>query len=153
VFFDSLGLQWEYEPEGYELDGFVRYLPDFLVKYPGEPDVWFEVKASLSSISEDEFRKIKKFAEAVTDKVILLDGTPDMKMYHQIYSELSYPIKPLSPTEMGCALWSGKGRIWVDGAEYFDPKWAWDSRALPVLQKAVNAARSARFEYGQNGTT
>ena len=28
VFFDALGIEWEYEKEGYNLDG-VRYLPDF----------------------------------------------------------------------------------------------------------------------------
>lgn len=29
MFFDALGLKWEYEPEGFELGGGVRYLPDF----------------------------------------------------------------------------------------------------------------------------
>jgi len=28
VFFDALGIVWEYEREGFELDG-LRYLPDF----------------------------------------------------------------------------------------------------------------------------
>lgn len=44
VFFDALGIQWEYEPEGFEkrIDGeLVRYLPDFWL-----PDscTWVEVK-------------------------------------------------------------------------------------------------------------
>ena len=36
VFFDALGIKWEYEPEGYELPGGIRYLPDFyLPKWQG----------------------------------------------------------------------------------------------------------------------
>ena len=45
VFFDALGIAWEYEPEGYEItDGHtspIRYLPDF---YLPDPEVWVEVK-------------------------------------------------------------------------------------------------------------
>ena len=31
VFFDALGLEWEYEPEGYELSDGSWYLPDFRI--------------------------------------------------------------------------------------------------------------------------
>ncbi len=40
VFFDALGVTWEYEPEGYSLPS-GPYLPDFLL---ADQDVWFEVK-------------------------------------------------------------------------------------------------------------
>jgi hypothetical protein len=33
VFFDQLGLDWEYEPQGYVLDG-TPYLPDFKLVLP-----------------------------------------------------------------------------------------------------------------------
>lgn len=45
VFFDALGVHWEYEPNAYRLPS-GHYLPDFLLsglKSPGE-QVWFEVK-------------------------------------------------------------------------------------------------------------
>ena len=29
VFFDSLGIEWSYEPEGFEFKDGTRYLPDF----------------------------------------------------------------------------------------------------------------------------
>ncbi len=35
VFFDALGIEWEYEPEGFDLGGGVYYLPDFRVKCYG----------------------------------------------------------------------------------------------------------------------
>lgn len=41
VFFDTLGVQYEYEKEGFEIEGVGRYLPDF---YLPQLDCWFEVK-------------------------------------------------------------------------------------------------------------
>lgn len=43
IFFDALGLQWEYEPEGFETDvGW--YLPDFRVVNDIGQICWIEVK-------------------------------------------------------------------------------------------------------------
>ena len=44
VFFDTLGIKWEYEPEGFELPGGVRYLPDFRTTSPTGLVNWYEVK-------------------------------------------------------------------------------------------------------------
>ena len=44
VFFDVLGVRFEYEPEGYILHG-KPYLPDF---YIHDWDAWFEVKPEVS---------------------------------------------------------------------------------------------------------
>lgn len=44
VFFDALGLKWEYEPEGFELPGGIRYLPDFRITSPTGLVQWYEVK-------------------------------------------------------------------------------------------------------------
>ena len=41
VFFDALGVKWEYEKEGFELEDGTRYLPDFWLPERG---VWVEVK-------------------------------------------------------------------------------------------------------------
>lgn len=32
VFFDACGVDWEYEPEGYDLGNGIHYLPDFLLR-------------------------------------------------------------------------------------------------------------------------
>jgi hypothetical protein len=53
VFFDALGLKWEYEPEGFDLDG-VWYLPDFRVKTPQGEDIWYEIKPK-GVTSDDKF--------------------------------------------------------------------------------------------------
>jgi hypothetical protein len=43
VFFDALGLKWEYEPEGFVLPSGKHYLPDFRVTIRGVVH-WFEIK-------------------------------------------------------------------------------------------------------------
>lgn len=52
VFFDSIGIEWQYEPQGYALtlpNGVTRgYLPDFWLP---ELDVWAEVKGVLDEKS------------------------------------------------------------------------------------------------------
>src|SRR3546814_5021002 len=49
VFFDALGLQWEYEPEGFDLGAAGWYLPDFRVQDDGWVH-WYEVKPKESPI-------------------------------------------------------------------------------------------------------
>src|SRR5258708_11826755 len=70
VFFDALGLEWEYEKEGFDLPS-GSYLPDFWL-----PQVksWCEVKAETLTITErkkaDELVLLTKF------DCILLVGVP-----------------------------------------------------------------------------
>lgn len=50
VFFDALGIEWQYEPEGFEL-ATGRYLPDFYL--PGvRGGIWVEVKGTRPSPRE-----------------------------------------------------------------------------------------------------
>ena len=51
VFFDALGVKYEYEPEGYEgMDG-IKYLPDF--RLPEENGVLVEVKGGDEALEKD----------------------------------------------------------------------------------------------------
>lgn len=70
VFFHALNIRYEYEKEGFDIDG-IRYLPDFFL-----PDYscWIEIKAD--KISEKEYKKINAFAKATEDKFILIIGPP-----------------------------------------------------------------------------
>ena len=68
VFFDALGLQWEYEPEGYDLGDGLWYLPDFLIKNvltrynqrDEKTDIYVEVKGTPNEI---DALKIQRFSE------------------------------------------------------------------------------------------
>jgi len=44
LFFDKLGLPWEYEPEGFDLGAQGWYLPDFRVMTPQGNVCWYEIK-------------------------------------------------------------------------------------------------------------
>ena len=71
VFFESMGVKFIYEPEGYNLDG-VMYLVDFFV-----PDwnAYFEVKNS-NRLSDDEIDKAKRLSAASGIWLVIVNGTP-----------------------------------------------------------------------------
>jgi hypothetical protein len=49
VFFDAVGIEWKYEPEGFEAYG-ERYLPDFFLPASG---TWVEVKGTDDALQAD----------------------------------------------------------------------------------------------------
>jgi hypothetical protein len=60
VFFDQLELKWEYEAEGYDIDG-VWYLPDFVItEGHGATPYWCEIKPTLDQAEEgrSKYRKL-----------------------------------------------------------------------------------------------
>jgi hypothetical protein len=174
VFFDALGLKWEYEPEGFELTDGTRYLPDFKVQYPDGGWEWFEVKSSLSNMSIEEWLKILKFEKESGCGILILDGTPDAKMYQTasraiecdyIYASPDNPEsmdalitalqnkQPFKVNESfkrsGDALLCHKGRTWSDDYDNF---WTNESGwGQEELIFACKKARAARFEHGRRG--
>ena len=76
VFFDALGIKYEYEKEGFDIDG-VRYLPDF---YLPDYSCWVEIKPD--SFTDYYGSKINDFAKATKDKFILISGIPKAEEYN-----------------------------------------------------------------------
>ena len=76
VFFDALGLEWEYEPEGFDLGEAGWYLPDFKVYSTTGCVGWYEIKPKHINIDEKErkFRQIISKKEKETSR--LLNGDP-----------------------------------------------------------------------------
>jgi DNA-directed RNA polymerase subunit RPC12/RpoP len=85
VFFDELGLDYLYEPEGFQLEEH-NYLPDFLFpegfflydtkKYLKK--IWLEVKPVIK-IRDREQEKIYDFVNQTGFDLILLSGSPGIK--------------------------------------------------------------------------
>lgn len=163
VFFDALGLEWEYEPEGFELSGGIRYLPDFRVTGTdtnGDKMLyWFEVKPENHECTAKEAKKISAFIGAgggacgYAGGFFVVDGLPKVtKSYASLHDD--------GPS-WSHILWSHRRRPWhgtfedepageiiasISGIKYHDGKhgdWLADYWA------ACNAARSARFEHGE----
>jgi len=76
VFFNHLNIQWEYEPEGYELTN-GRYLPDFrLHGLGGDPQggsLWFEVKPDIDNREDNRWQEL---ATATGTPLITAFGMP-----------------------------------------------------------------------------
>lgn len=140
VFFDRLGVEWVYEPQGFQLSTGERYLPDFyLPRLDG--GIYVEVKHEGGDTS-----KAERFAKEMNCKLLLACGVPDTRSFDAIYPEAG----PAGWTEVAFRdkyLPGGRNadehRLYVGsaGGRYDDE--------LHVLA-AVRAARGARFEHGES---
>lgn len=161
VFFDVLGIEYEYEPEGFELGDGLRYLPDF---YLPENDVWVEVKGKpADQIPDSELEKIIRFCDAKCH--IESDGTR-FRLLGQIPKPLPrefpgvlcwvyvspYELQQMERKEVEKV--SG-GEI-PDFVEVFPPTHgqlvpsAWVSgHSYKEISMALTKARQARFEHGE----
>jgi len=164
VFFDALGIKWEYEPEGFELGFCERYLPDFFL--PGfhrKEGIFVEVKPE-----NDGFSKAKKFSELSGHSVLLAAGTPDSKLYWLYGTATSYfPDRDNdsfneSDVLMDVLFYAKYLPGGTHGDEYRfftspeggseiegDNLHNWQECA--AIDHAVSAARGARFEFGEQG--
>lgn len=159
VFFDALGIEWEYECEGVATDG-VKYLPDFMIVAKCPPfngdRIFAEVKHIGISLGDDELRKAENTAKSGAF-ILLLNGSPDANRAWTL----------LGP--FGCHLAAFRdydSRIFLlekylmqslkmdrtTGNFSFDT----NERGLKKLLgrgllAVVSAARSARFEFGESG--
>lgn len=72
VFFDALGVRYEYETEGYEMSDRTKYLPDFYL-----PDidggVFIEVKGQMD---EEDYHKVEMFWKEGDRPLYVLGGLP-----------------------------------------------------------------------------
>jgi len=146
VFFSTLGLRFEYEPEGFDLGSAGRYLPDFYL-----PDVrWFaEVKPSTFLTAEED--KVAAFVAVTRKNLLMLDGPPG---YH--------PYPGLVPADTGSGIvaephqWSldihRHRYAYLERRLWGDPDMAGattEDLAIPLFsikyQAAVNASRAERF--------
>lgn len=162
VFFDTLGVPWQYEPQGFDLDGH-RYLPDFWLP---SLNAWYEVKGRPPT--EHEENLARKLGEGTGCTVYIAWG--DI---------------PRNPSDFGTSGdWYGlaapEHQQWgITPFPNWDIDYAWcvcpqcgkfgiefEARGERVcrlsgdkgrngndrrLLAAYQAARSARFEHGQSG--
>jgi hypothetical protein len=174
VFFDALGVKWEYEPEGFELKN-GRYLPDFRII--ADSQLWVEIKPNFPS--GDEFQKLYDTVIGTNTGGLFVCGTPGEE---DIY-DIPIPLDAIDPPGyIKCLLEIVIQRKLAE-AEYvlrksasvtdliiteddydvarrvfwerFISRWIGcdlDMKAIfQIRAKAVHAARSARFEHGEQG--
>jgi hypothetical protein len=175
VFFTTLGLQWEYEPEGFNIDG-ENYLPDFRVLTPqGEP-IWYEVKPA-NVTTDSKLEKLRKALDHQRGdhwsaiRAVLLNGSPrDFFKNHNICPRCGVLLTADCfydcGDEMGVVCFScdmetpsGGGNPeendGVKGISYYPHK-GWVMTPIYEFEylnrccnHAVEAATSCRFEHGE----
>lgn len=175
IFFDKLGVEWQYEPQGFTLPSGRQYLPDFRLPQLG---LWVEVKGDEREFQADAARYSEAALHLDGVGLMVLGPVPDIR--------LGLPQHFVLTSELHCC---GQRVVclhvaWVtmlchaEGVrDYGLPCTdlaSHDPRKLPALKgynygrarytdpgpvdwpldpeaEAYVAARSARFEHGERG--
>lgn len=159
VFFDALTIPWEYEPQGYVIDG-RPYLPDFRIAARW----WVEVKGDETQLDKPF---LQRAGEELAGGLIVLGPIPDPpavdggSVEHDWYWPLLRDVDGPELVDVGFGHWqkSPEGRMWLSGgggAFHQDSPWLTPQKGEPGYTQGAHAyaaARSARFEHGQSGAT
>lgn len=172
VFLDYLGLDYQYEPEGFELEGVGRYLPDFYVPSWG---AWVEVKPMPDEPNGETvvawLRRAKPLTDGTGKVALLFLGSPG--------SPEDYGVGLVMPSKDGhyrggvgyFGACSHCGSLGVFGGVVEETGHFGWGRVLPPnppgvrcghgswqftesrIERAMSAGRQARFEFGQTPKT
>ncbi len=171
VFFDSLGVEWEYEPEGFDLGGGLHYLPDFRLHgvtinhafYKENCTIYVEVKGNMTA---GDALKINRFYELGISEEKELSETPvlvvgnipegsDMAeiilyMQEKAYGDLN-AANPYNFETIDGDYFAAYPGVDKDGIfTLFGDDYSYLCDMDRVLTaRAYNKARQARFEYGE----
>lgn len=152
VYFDAIGIEWEYEKEGYDLGDGLRYLPDFWLP---QVNMWAEIKAM--DFSRSEILKAERLARGTKYPCLLLEGLPALKTYEAI--ELVPSEEPLQPPHdlmridylltMYHDYPLNEGRFYCMPGEQLDTEDDFYLNGFEDMIAGVLAAKQARFEHGE----
>jgi hypothetical protein len=181
VYFDAIGIRWEYEPESF-VGPAGSYLPDFLL-----PETWWfgygedfyplyvEVKPSFEALQRDSRRIgecVGNPVTALSRGLLILGPIPDPRAGVPVHSllywdrRLAHLRAVLYPRRdhWYAGAWPRVEEQDKDRLSYCTPlagavPYVWldntaDQRTwIDRVRGALNAARSARFEHGESGAT
>lgn len=162
VFFDAIGIRYEYEMEGFQMEDGTEYLPDF---YLPDLDIWIEVKGIMTGVDQ---HKIDMFRKSLTHPSYLLVVGPippetadTLRWVYNTFPGAEYfemggannswdfPYLPcVCPVcgKVGFEFDGRGGRVCSHSDD--DKGYSYDH---PRIREAYKKARSARFEHGENG--
>jgi hypothetical protein len=155
VLLDYVGIQYEYEREGFEVDG-IRYLPDFWLPVW---KTWLEVKGTKPN--EEEIQKAIAVVRGTRRDLLLVVG--DLGSLFQHYR---FQYKWLHPDDVSHFADNPDQFGGVDAVNkiiqkgfyiYYEVVHSWEILAAigidPRFQDDyIRFMRSSRFEFGQSGT-
>lgn len=145
VIFEWLGVEWRYEPQGYQLESYGCYLPDF--KLPNfnatlaqvnsrtEAGIWIEIKGGQSSTQERE--KMRVLAEKTKRPSVIFCGVGERDNAHLFTPPGDYAIATAALDLLS----------YIMAHNFPDGVYGNCMEAESALKKG----RKARFEHGQKG--
>lgn len=177
VFFDACGVEWEYEPEGYDLGSGIYYLPDFLLhnvqlgcfgsgsEYSDIRSLYAEVKGQMTQMDSEKI--VSFYEKGLTGSLPGISETPVLVLGNIPVGTTIGELKAEISKE--CC----KPSQWAARAFHFGTVDGMDSMAFPCVnregylelfgeaeeynrcfinyaatERAYRLARQARFEYG-----
>jgi hypothetical protein len=180
VFFDALGLNYQYEPEGFNLNnwtagGKYNYLPDFLLyDHEGQPSAWVEIKPFMPPLAE--LSKLLELCRSgrhsksgginsVCDGFYLLGEPKQDEMCLWINNSHAKELKTFGPYDPNLFVMIQSEllfiapfctdklkNIWKPEVEFNEKIREECGRVYNETVDAIFAkARSARFEFGERG--
>ncbi len=171
VFFDTLGIRWEYEKEGFALGDAGWYLPDFWLP---DYEYWIEIKGA--QITKPDQRKVAALARLSGQPVFVFVGNigvPILEWHDDrvVLAEGSSALVATSDRRLWghsgmCVMWVGcptclaldiVGTLPDGTCTHSLPPCACPAPQevmadTPALVRAYDAARGARFERGMRIT-
>lgn len=164
VFFDALGIEWEYEKEGYNLGEHGCYLPDFWLPRVGSRCIgscWVEVKPPV--VQGDD--KLSALVQLTKQDGILVTGPPQAwsaRSRQDGWYEYSFiPPSDKHETDASWDNYMGLVQCFDCGQlkfEYRERNYMVCPRCggmagddTPRLMDAYEKSRGARFDHGESG--
>lgn len=178
VFFDACGVEWEYEPEGYDLGNGVYYLPDFLLhnvqlgcfgsgsEFSDIRSLYAEVKVQMTQVDSEKI--VSFYKKGLTGPLPGISETPVLVLGNIPAGTTTAELKADVSKEYR------RASQWAARAFHFGTVDGMDSMAFPCVnregylelfgeaeeynrcfmnraatEQAYRLARQARFEYGE----
>ena len=161
VFFDAMGMRWDYEPEGFVL-GSDLYLPDFWLP---DMNLWVEIKGAIDEGDDKPLVLCERLHDVNGWPVALVVGSIGYEQVTLIGTdacdsgggtfvddECAWSMTPSDTLTVYCP-WVACRRdrvVFGPGYEVTLPHFKFALNVTPRLQCAFTSARSARFEHGES---
>lgn len=153
ILFDALGLNWEYEMEGFEFEDGTKYLPDFFIYDTN----WFiEVKPDVP-LSKSEINKINKLDDYPPDYAWGVGVTPKLELIKS--PKVSFPNESIAssykPNEFSVKELINGADVnnWSVSRPQSFYRWFLGQNLsgdnINFINQAILKAMQARFEFGE----
>ena len=171
VFFDAIGIRWEYEPVGLVLSDGTNYLPDF---YLTDLRCFFEVKGNYVKGTDKEKEAIKRISDGMKTDAwagIIAFGDPlddDLTIFCQetdengggsYESKVTIGYRPGTVEPYLFSLEDSRPRYFFTSFMNFNDQipmeterhgtYRYNDFVTPHIKEARRMARQARFEFGE----